>query len=133
MLYLVATKETQGRRKNDFSWADEGEPVHFAFECDRDKNNIDGGCGCRRAMSGLNTHKATTTFKVADIDTDVVALLKKHFTEGWRFSEEEATKMAEQEAAELRRNAEFFGEGTILEKRGNRIKERLPEKATATA
>ena len=51
MKVLVGTKETQGQRSNDFSWAEDGELVMFGSECDRE--DVDGTCGCRRAMSGL--------------------------------------------------------------------------------
>ena len=40
MRFLVATKETQGQRKNDFSHAREGELVKFGFECDGEE--VDG-------------------------------------------------------------------------------------------
>ena len=75
MKILVATKETQGFRDSDFSWAREGELVRFDSECDRDKNRIDGGCGCRRSMVGLETGRATTTFKVVEMD---ITTEKKH-------------------------------------------------------
>ena len=53
MKVLVSTHETQGERASDFCWVPDGELVGFAFECDTDRDDIDGGCGCRRAMSGL--------------------------------------------------------------------------------
>jgi hypothetical protein len=59
MKVFVSTKDGQGIRNNDFSWTNEGELVKFALECDGEK--IDGKCGCRRSMSGFDTHKATTT------------------------------------------------------------------------
>ena len=40
MLFLVGTKETQGKRKNDFSWTTDGEPVMYGSECDGEK--VDG-------------------------------------------------------------------------------------------
>ena len=40
MLFLVATKETQGKRKSDFSWTTDGEPVMYGAEGDGEK--VDG-------------------------------------------------------------------------------------------
>ena len=57
MKMLVATKETQGKRRNDFCWATEGELVRFAFQCDGEA--VDGRCGCRRSFCGLDSHKAS--------------------------------------------------------------------------
>ena len=43
MRILVATEETQGRRPNDFCFAEEGEIVTFSPECTSEE--IDGPCG----------------------------------------------------------------------------------------
>lgn len=77
---LVATKKTQGSRSSDFCKVKEGELVTYTFECDRDKNNIDGTCGCHRSMSSVLTGKGTTTVKVAEkkiTKAKFVDLLKK--------------------------------------------------------
>jgi hypothetical protein len=63
MNVLTATNQTQGWRGNDFCWTVEGELVVFpAIECGR--GSIDDGCGCRRSMAGLASHRATTTIKM---------------------------------------------------------------------
>ena len=67
---LEATKETQGQRASDFTGVPEGELVRFHFQCDSD-TEPDGGCGCARSMTGMQTLKATTTFKVAEIEMGV--------------------------------------------------------------
>lgn len=72
MKVLVATKETQGRRANDFCWAHEGELVMYPSECSREE--VDGRCGCRRAMAGTRSLKSTTTMKVAETDFTVADL-----------------------------------------------------------
>lgn len=65
MKYLVATRETQGKRDNDFCFVPEGEPVSpMGFECSREA--VDGPCGCRRSLSGTTTLTATTTFRVVE-------------------------------------------------------------------
>lgn len=132
MKILVATKEAQGRRRNDFCHAQEGEPVRFAFECDGE--SVDGKCGCRRAMVGIVTGKATTTFKVAEAgmtreqfeamllrDDIAIGLVSDPVTE----REEKGARDA---AAELVRIASLAPEGTVLEKRGARIKVRVEVK-----
>ena len=57
MKILVGTTETQGRRKNDFCYTKEGEVLCFHLECDGE--TVDGSCGCKRSMSGVDTNKAT--------------------------------------------------------------------------
>lgn len=66
MKILVSTKDGQGLRKNDFCFCNEGELVRFAVACDGEE--IDGGCGCRRSMTGVESHTATTTLKVVDLN-----------------------------------------------------------------
>jgi hypothetical protein len=65
MKVLVSTDDTQGKRTNDFSWVPVGELVMFGFECDGE--SIDDYCGCKRAMIGIVSRKATTTMKVVDM------------------------------------------------------------------
>jgi hypothetical protein len=125
MKILVATKEGQGVRKNDFSHAEENEPVQFAFRCDGE--TVDGPCGCARSMGGMNTHKATTTFKAAEVDIAPEAYLDlfvKFYVEGWHQTPEEALKMAKDETEELLRLAAYFPEGRVLERRGNKVQTR---------
>ena len=68
MKVLVATSDTQGLRGNDFSYCIEGELVTVGLVCAADEEDPDGGCGCGRAFAGLNSHKATTTAKVKDVE-----------------------------------------------------------------
>lgn len=63
MKVLVATSRGQGRRRGDFCWTVEGELVRLPLAlCDCPD------CGCDRAMAGLASSKATTTFTVAERD-----------------------------------------------------------------
>jgi len=122
MKVLVATKEGQGIRKNDFCWVPEGEIVHFGFECDRDKEGPDGHCGCRRAMVGLECAKATTTMKVAEVPVkrrEIVARLKKHYREDWKMKAKEAEKIVKDEMKDLADVVAVFPLGAVIEKRGN--------------
>jgi hypothetical protein len=72
---LVATKTSQGQRANDYCWVPEGEIVLFGSECDRE--DVDGSCGCRRALCGIESGKATTTMQVAEIDITPVELKRQ--------------------------------------------------------
>ena len=122
---FVATDETQGTRKNDFCFATVGELVHFATECDGEP--VDGSCGCRRAVAGMDSFMATTTFKVAALPMSVAeltdALERSYRASGWGailnrdFAVTEATQLLELAAG--------FPVGTVLEKRGRRICSRV--------
>ena len=125
MKVLVATEETQGKRDNDFFWCQEGELVKFGVECDRDKHDIDGDCGCRRSMVGFKSHKGTTTFKVAER-----TMSRKRFITRLRASEESAgwkstPREIRYNAIELLDLAEQYEVGTVLEKRGSEIQVRV--------
>lgn len=124
---LVATKLTQGQRKNDFFWATEGELVRFHSECDGE--SINGHCGCRRSMSGLKSLKATTTMQVAEMDMDekeyeikIAQSLKASW--GKSLSPQELNTWAHRDAVELLRMGKFWPVGTVVEKRGNTYKAR---------
>lgn len=128
MKVFVATKEGQGKRKNDFSFTKEGELVGIiGFECDGEA--IDGSCGCRRSMSGLETLKATTTFKVVrlnlseeDFTSKIRESLKKS---GWhKLFGKDAEKVVKKNAKELLNLARHLKTGKVLEKRGDQIQER---------
>jgi hypothetical protein len=87
MKVLVATSDTQGQRGNDFSYCIEGELVTVGLVCAADEQDPDGGCGCGRAFAGLNSHKATTTAKVKDVELSeedyVEALRSSLAQQGW--------------------------------------------------
>jgi hypothetical protein len=130
MKILVATKETQKQRESDFFWTEEGEIVRVPFECDRDRGDIDGPCGCLRSLTGCKTQRGTTTMKVEDREIkieDYIEVVRQSFTEaGWY-------KMMSRKAAEdhiledvkyLLEAASKFAPGTIVEKRSYKVQER---------
>ncbi len=124
MKVLVATKEKQGFRKNDFMFAEEGELVRSGSECDGE--TVDGHCGCRRCMSGVKSLKSTTTVKVVDQSDMSPELLRQEVRAslergGWLtlMDKKEADEWVESESAELQRLAGQFETGTVLEKRGD--------------
>ena len=129
MKVMVSTSQTQGHRKNDFSWTTEGELVKFGMECDGEA--VDGKCGCRRSFSGFDSHKAGTTAMVVDRDMTREDFFDKMCEalkqEGWyRPEENEGLSVAEidEEVDELLNIASGFTTGQIIEKRGNKIQVR---------
>lgn len=135
MKVLVATADTQGRRENDFCWADEGEIVTFGSECDDE--TIDGTCGCRRALCGVETRRATTTFRVEERDDlsqeDLVAVLAASLVAGrWFATMEQAGPTAVANAFRLARLASLFPEDTVLERRGDQFAARAQWRTFAT-
>jgi hypothetical protein len=126
MKLLVATKQAQGKRKNDFSFTEENEIVHFAFECDGEK--VDGHCGCKRSMSGLMSNRATTTMTVNEVDiskVDLINLLVLHYRDNWKMNENEAIRISRKEAEELVKIGDIFPIGSVVEKRGRTLKIRI--------
>jgi hypothetical protein len=130
MKILVATNEGQGKRKNDFNFCYEGEAVKYAFECDGE--TVDGGCGCRRAMSGIVSFKATTTFKIVDSPVSkedyILAILdseRQSFGLAWSDNDKQLIAEIREDANQLLQLAKMAPEGTVLEKRGDYIKVRV--------
>ena len=124
MKILVATSAGQGLRQSDFNTATDGTPVRFADECDRDRDRIDGRCGCRRAFATLTDGQATTTARIAETDMardDYVTALTSSYGSLAEYAE---PGEMDEEANELLRIAEAFPIGTVVEKRGNQIKTR---------
>jgi len=131
MKVLVATAETQGKRKNDFCYVPEGEMVDTGgFECDGE--SIDGSCGCRRSFCGLKAHKATTTAKVVNVEFAYGVTLEKLVREslaeaGWVRGEnpKRDAKFVREMAESIVHVADAFFPGTVIERRGTKFQERL--------
>lgn len=116
MKVLAATSRTQGQRDNDFDWCIEGELVHFGTVCAADRDNPDGGCGCGRAFAGLNSHRATTTAIVREIDgfsrDDYIEAIRSSLSQqGWD------SGTAEEEAEELMAIVADWPVGAVAERR----------------
>ena len=124
---LVATKETQGQRRNDFSNTHEGEFLIFSLECDR--KTVDGHCGCRRSLCGIGSLKATTTFKVTTLEDvteqGLVSRLSAHFVKDWSMGPTEAAKLAQDDVQDLLKLAASFPLGAVIERRGKTYQTRL--------
>jgi hypothetical protein len=124
MKMLTATSRTQGQRNNDFDWCIEGELVHFGLICAADRDNPDGHCGCGRSFAGLNSHRATTTALVRDLegftrDDYIEAIRSSLSQQGWD------PGTAEDEADELISMAAEWPVGAVAERRLNRVVVRM--------
>lgn len=137
---FTATNKTQGVRENDFCWTVEGELVVFPpIECDC--GTIDDGCGCKRAMAGLASHRATTTVEVTDrqdltckeYGTLIIDGLKSQgYLDDELLKDPEVQEWAELTVDELVHLAGRFAPGTVLERRGNHLQVRCaPSRPTA--
>jgi len=73
MFTFVATMLTQGKRRSDFNHCHDGELL-LPFFGGHDGESVDGKCGCQRSLVGVNSHKATTTFRVMHVALQEVAL-----------------------------------------------------------
>jgi hypothetical protein len=128
MKVLVATNNTQGQRSNDFCFCVEGELVTVGLICAADESDPDGGCGCGRAFAGLNSHKATTTAKVKEVD-----LSEEDYIEALRSSLEQQgwpTEDVAELAAWLTELVDSWPTGAIVERRLDDIY--LREEASST-
>lgn len=130
MKVLVATTKTQGQRKNDFAWARPGELVTYGFECDRE--TVNGKCGCKRALVGVETRKATTTFVVEDRSDLTVDAIKDRLAKalaagGWLKGDgsELDRRMLDASLMDWQtlqaQVAAACAVGTVVERRGNRF------------
>ncbi len=119
MKVLTATVTTQGYRGNDFDYCVEGELVHIGMVCAKDRSDPDGGCGCGRAFAGLNSHRATTTAMIREIDFtrgDCVEALRSSLAQqGWDAA------AAQDEADSLLLLADALPVGVVVERRLSRI------------
>lgn len=133
---LVSTTITQGWRDSDFCYVPEGEILIYGFECDRDGEDIDGSCGCKRALRGIKSDTATTTFRVEAFPgmkvKDLKAMVKEYlFRNGWINSRignvEEADQIAQEFTEDLLMMTMHLKPGQIVEKRGDVYKVREVE------
>ena len=117
MKVLVATGRTQGARDNDYHHAIEGELVRIDPPCRKDRDDPDGRCGCGRGFAGMNSQRATTTARVAD-----VPLTRPEYAEALRSSLDQAglepcSCRSTDEADGLAELAATWPVGTVVERR----------------
>ena len=116
--YLASTQLTQGQKKNDFCFVEEGVPVKFGFVCDGEKP--DDGCGCARSMTALDGKGSTTTVMVMETeDPDFISKIKRciahHYVNGWLLDKKEATRGADADMKDMTGLTESCEVGDILE------------------
>ena len=119
---LVATKDTQGQRKNDFFFTKENEIVIHSSECDCEA--VDGKCGCKRSLAGIHTLKATTTMKVIEQEKEKVEVEfnKSAFMKEWsKIIKVELLKEVLNETLDV---ANHFPVGAVIERRGSKFSTR---------
>lgn len=123
MKVLVATEKTQGKRRNDFCFVPEGEIVVFgAIQCTGE--SIDGKCGCKRSMTGLECGKATTTMQVVEREitpAQLKEMVVRHMEKGGYGSGDNVREFADETVNTLTEILENFPLNSILEKRGRKF------------
>ena len=125
MKILIATHETQGQRKSDFSHVPDGEIVSpNGFECDGER--VDGSCGCRRAFSSLGeASTATTTAAIEDRDISrdqLIEVVRDSRTRGgWAKGDDSDAGWFAEEADEIIRVGAKFPAGAVIERRGEKV------------
>jgi hypothetical protein len=126
MKVLVATARTQGDRPDDYHWCIEGELVRIGEVCAADLADPDGGCGCGRAFAGLNSHRATTTARIAEVPlshADYVEAIRSSLQQqGW----DACGDCAAAEAALLAELVAGWPVGTVIERRLDDLVVRCP-------
>jgi hypothetical protein len=117
MRVLVATARTQGNRPNDYHFCIEGELVRINEVCARDRDDPDGGCGCGRGFGGLNSHRATTTARIAEVPLSLaeyaLAIQSSLQQQGWDTCDD----CAMSEAVDLAALVLGWPVGSVVERR----------------
>ena len=117
MKILVATARTQGQRSNDFRFVPEGEPLMPGQECKGEE--VDGRCGCRRSLTGVECRKATTTALVTEVRHDrrwLTRLFRRSLMRVGLRPEPGEVKQLVDRAILM---ASSFATGTVIERRGD--------------
>ena len=135
MKLLTATREHQGERDGDFCHAIEGELVLLGFVCATDADDPDGGCGCGRAFSGMNSLRATTTAVVRDLEVtydDLRAAVEAHLVAAGvgpdAIGTVEFADLLEETVDDTVHFARFWPVGTVVGRRLDHVHRRkLPE------
>jgi hypothetical protein len=125
MKVFVAARPGATEQPDDFNWTVEGELVRLAFDqCDCPD------CGCERAVAGLASSKATSTFTVIDNPGLDPAAYVRVFADavkrqGFVVDEDDEGWVVDL-AREHLRLASGFTPGQVLEIRDGRIRVRGP-------
>ena len=120
---FVATAATQGQRASDFHFAREGELLRTMVGVDREADP-DGPEGTSRALVGMDSRKATTTFEVV-VSTLTAPAFVGAFTKSLRAAGLDPA-YATLDGPRLLRAAARFRPGDVVELRGTRFERRDP-------
>lgn len=123
---LVATKERQGERHDDYSWAVEGELVYVPTDSCDSAARDSPECGCSLGFAGMGSGQATTTALVVerldlglpDLSTALSDSLERQglLSGRWTDEDEEVFRRLFQR---LLVSASHFPVGSILERDGH--------------
>jgi len=124
MAVLVVTHRTQGNRATDFLFADVGELVGITSSRGPDRGRPDRDCGGRRSFTGLESRYCTTTAQVVAQQLTMRQYIEAHLA---GLPADTTTRAWAAEAArDMARIATTFPIGTVVERRGDCIRERQP-------
>ena len=124
MLVLEATRNRQGERDGDYHWCNDGE---IAFNLGIDCARLD--CGCERGWAGCDSKRSTTTVQVVErpgftVDELAGKLATSLFDGGWITEPDPGCELVSMLIDEIIESANQFGEGAVLERDGEWIRER---------
>lgn len=120
MKVLVATRDSQGFRANDFCHSNNGEILVPGFVCCKDAANADGVCGCNRSLIGIDSGRATTTIKVVETSLSEAELLDE-LGEGVKKMGLRSAGFLKAELRRWLRVAGRYAEGEVLEYRSGAL------------
>jgi hypothetical protein len=129
MKIFVATSETQGERDSDFCFAPEGELVMLGES--HDFEDVDGECGCRRSVVGIEGGAATTTMKVVEVEMRreeyIARMVEACIEEGFGGNKvmQAVARKVGAEAEALLFYADKFPVGAVVERRGDQYYRRM--------
>lgn len=124
MKLLVATRLTQGQRKNDFAFTRDGEIVYQGSRCTL--GDADDACGCRRSLTGAETKKSTTTMEVLSDPSFtqeqwVQTVAESLRNGGWYRSIASARPSAKKLLRQMQTSIKPFKPGSIVELRDDEL------------
>lgn len=124
MKLLVATRLTQGQRKNDFAFTRDGEIIYQGTRCTH--GSTDDACGCHRSLTGAESLKSTTTMEVLSDPSFTTEKWTQRVAEslrlaGWYPSIASARNSAQGLLCQMQTSIKPFKPGSIVELRDDEL------------